>query len=158
VYLFLDRTFGSVDEIARPRAFRPVTGATVAVVKALLLVAIIIATRHGSMARAARLALRIICLLARTCMWSSRSRLVQPELRTGLVDSALGRRTRTRVVNRTARKKLTAPLYSSSIRHTQQDSLLYTQILMHSSILYIILYPLYPLWDSLVTLSKYIHV
>jgi hypothetical protein len=26
------------------------------------------------------------------------------------------------------------------------------------SILYIILYPLYPLWDSLVTLSKYIHV
>jgi hypothetical protein len=26
------------------------------------------------------------------------------------------------------------------------------------SILYIILYPLYPLWDPLVTLSKYIHV
>jgi hypothetical protein len=31
-------------------------------------------------------------------------------------------------------------------------------ILPHPSILYIILYPLYPLWDSLVTLSKYIHV
>jgi hypothetical protein len=31
-------------------------------------------------------------------------------------------------------------------------------ILPHSTILYIILYPLYPLWDPLVTLSKYIHV
>jgi hypothetical protein len=31
-------------------------------------------------------------------------------------------------------------------------------ILSHSFILYIILYPLYPLCDSLVTLSKYIHV
>jgi hypothetical protein len=28
----------------------------------------------------------------------------------------------------------------------------------HPSILYIIIYPLYPLWDSLVTLCKYIHV
>jgi hypothetical protein len=31
-------------------------------------------------------------------------------------------------------------------------------ILPHPSILYIIIYPLYPVWDSLVTLSKYIHV
>jgi hypothetical protein len=31
-------------------------------------------------------------------------------------------------------------------------------ILPHPSILYIILYPLYPLWDTLITLSKYIHV
>jgi hypothetical protein len=31
-------------------------------------------------------------------------------------------------------------------------------ILSHSSILYITLYPLYLLWDTLVTLSKYIHV
>jgi hypothetical protein len=31
-------------------------------------------------------------------------------------------------------------------------------ILPHLSIIYIILYPLYPLWDPLITLSKYIHV
>jgi hypothetical protein len=31
-------------------------------------------------------------------------------------------------------------------------------ILSHPSILYIILYSLYPLWDILITLSKYIHV
>jgi hypothetical protein len=31
-------------------------------------------------------------------------------------------------------------------------------ILPHPSIIYIIIYPLYPLWDPLITLSKYIHV
>jgi hypothetical protein len=31
-------------------------------------------------------------------------------------------------------------------------------ILPYPSILYIILYPLYPLWDPLITLSKYIRV
>jgi hypothetical protein len=45
------------------------------------------------------------------------------------------------------------PLYLFSARFSP----LYL-ILLHPSILYIILYPLYPLWDPLVTLSKYIHV
>jgi hypothetical protein len=49
-------------------------------------------------------------------------------------------------------------LYSSSIRSAQQDFFPLYLILPHPSILYIILYPLYSLWDPLITLSKYIHV
>jgi hypothetical protein len=45
------------------------------------------------------------------------------------------------------------PLYVQSARFSPLYS-----IHPHPSILYIILYPLYPLWDPLVTLSKYIYV
>jgi hypothetical protein len=48
-------------------------------------------------------------------------------------------------------------LYSFYMSESAKFSLLYL-ILPYPSIIYIILYPLYSLWDPLVTLSKYIRV